>query len=45
MAGRLATEARALWQMQNSTVQWQEALVVSPCRARGVAGVFLAVSS
>ncbi|OPJ86894.1 prominin-2 [Patagioenas fasciata monilis] len=27
VAGRLAAEARALWQMQNSTVQWQEALV------------------
>lgn len=35
MAGRLATEAQALWQMQNSTVQSQEALVVSPCRAGG----------
>lgn len=31
VAGRLATEAQALWQMQNSTVQTQEALVVSPC--------------
>ncbi|KAI6073576.1 Prominin-2 isoform X2 [Aix galericulata] len=28
VAGRLATEAQALWQMQNSTVQTQEALVV-----------------
>ncbi|NXY12218.1 PROM2 protein, partial [Pteruthius melanotis] len=27
VAGRLAAEARALWQMQNSTVQSQEALV------------------
>ncbi|NWU72879.1 PROM2 protein, partial [Pterocles burchelli] len=27
VAGRLAAEARALWQMQNSTVQLQEALV------------------
>lgn len=35
MAGRLAAEARALWQMQNSTVQSQEALVVSPRRAGG----------
>ncbi|XP_063276751.1 prominin-2 isoform X1 [Prinia subflava] len=30
VAGRLAAEARALWHMQNSTVQSQEALVVSP---------------
>ena len=29
MAGRLAAEAKALWQMQNSTVQSQDALVVS----------------
>lgn len=35
VAGRLAAEARTLWQMQNSTVQSQEALVVSPCRAGG----------
>ncbi|XP_035424678.1 prominin-2 [Cygnus atratus] len=28
VAGRLATEAQALWQIQNSTVQTQEALVV-----------------
>ncbi|NXH23757.1 PROM2 protein, partial [Myiagra hebetior] len=28
VAGRLAAEARALWQLQNSTVQSQEALVV-----------------
>uniref|UniRef100_A0A669QH82 Prominin 2 n=2 Tax=Phasianus colchicus TaxID=9054 RepID=A0A669QH82_PHACC len=28
VAGRLAAEAKALWQMQNSTVQTQEALVV-----------------
>jgi len=35
VAGRLAAEAQALWQMQNSTVQSQEALVVSPCRAGG----------
>lgn len=32
VAGRLAAEAQALWQMQNSTVQSQEALVVSPCQ-------------
>lgn len=35
VAGRLAAEARALWHMQNSTVQSQEALVVSPCWAGG----------
>lgn len=35
MAGRLAAEAQALWEMQNSTVQSQEALVVSPCWAGG----------
>lgn len=35
MAGRLAAEAQALWQMQNSTVQSQEALVVSACWVGG----------
>lgn len=35
VAGRLAAEAQALWHMQNSTVQSQEALVVSLCWAGG----------
>uniref|UniRef100_A0A8C5UDZ2 Prominin 2 n=1 Tax=Malurus cyaneus samueli TaxID=2593467 RepID=A0A8C5UDZ2_9PASS len=35
LEGRLGAEAQALWQMQNSTVQMQEALVVSSCWAGG----------